>query len=126
MTPVIGFAGLTHLGLNSAAASAARGFSVVGYHGDATLVGKIDSGDLPVTEPGLNDMVAANRDRLAFTADANRLADCDIVYISVDVPTDDHGQSDLAPIAAMIETAERAMRPDALLVVLCQVPPGFT
>mgnify|MGYP000733470182 FL=1 len=30
--PVIGFAGLTHLGLNSAVANAARGFQTVGYH----------------------------------------------------------------------------------------------
>jgi len=124
--PVIGFAGLTHLGLNMAAASAARGFKVVGYHGDPAVVDAINAGHLPVAEPDLDDMIARNRERLTFTSDDTKLADCDIVYISVDVPTDDNGQSDLAPITDIIATAERAMSGDALLVILCQVPPGFT
>lgn len=124
--PVIGFAGLTHLGLNMAAASAARGFEVVGYQDDPVAVDAINAGRLPIAEPGLDDMIAENRERLIFTSDDTKLADCGIVYISVDVPTDDDGQSDLAPITDIIATTERAMRDDALLVVLCQVPPGFT
>lgn len=124
--PVIGFAGLTHLGLNMAAASAARGFEVVGYQGDPVVVDAINAGRLPVAEPDLDDMIAKNRERLSFTNDETALAGCDIVYISVDVPTDDNGQSDLAPITDIIATTERAMSDDALLVVLCQVPPGFT
>tara|TARA_R110000782_G_scaffold243386_4_gene329977 strand:+ start:30534 stop:31844 length:1311 start_codon:yes stop_codon:yes gene_type:complete len=124
--PVIGFAGLTHLGLNMAAASAARGFEVVGYQDDPVVVDAINAGRLPIAEPGLDGMIAENRERLIFTSDDTKLADCGIVYISVDVPTDDDGQSDLAPITDIIATTERAMRDDALLVVLCQVPPGFT
>ncbi|UTW51643.1 UDP-glucose/GDP-mannose dehydrogenase family protein [bacterium SCSIO 12827] len=124
--PVIGFAGLTHLGLNMAAASAARGFKVVGYQDDPAGVDAINAGHLPVAEPDLDDMIARNRERLTFTSDDTKLADCDIVYISVDVPTDDNGQSDLAPITGIIATTERAMSDDALLIVLCQVPPGFT
>ena len=124
--PVIGFAGLTHLGLNMAAATVARGFDVVGFHEDAQLVAEISTGHLPVNEPGLDDMFTAHRERLSFTADAAALSACDVVYISVDVPTDDRGQSDLRPILGIIATVEEAIRPDALLVVLCQVPPGFT
>ena len=51
--PVIGFAGLTHLGLNSAVASAAKGFSVIGYHNDLELVAQLNEGNLHVTEPQL-------------------------------------------------------------------------
>lgn len=124
--PVIGFAGLTHLGLNMAAASAARGFRVVGYHADPAVVDAINAAHLPIAEPDLDDMIARNRERLTFTSDDTALAGCDIVYISVDVPTDDDGQSDLTPITDIITTTERAISDDALLVVLCQVPPGFT
>lgn len=73
--PVIGFAGLTHLGLNMAAASAARGFKVVGYHGDPAVVDAINAGHLPVAEPDLDDMIARNRERLTFTSDDTKLAD---------------------------------------------------
>lgn len=124
--PVIGFAGLTHLGLNMAAASAARGFEVVGYHDDAALAAAIAAGDLPVSEPGLAELITTAGDRLTFTADATALSRCDMVYISVDVPTDDRGQSDLTPIRGMIDQAESVLAPGAMLIVLCQVPPGFT
>ncbi len=124
--PVIGFAGLTHLGLNMAAAAAARGFRVAGFHADADYVAAIDAGDLPVSEAGLDDLVAANRERLTFSADPGVLAGCDMVYISVDVPTDGQGRSDLTPIRGIIDQIDPALLPDALMVVLCQVPPGFT
>ena len=48
--PVIGFAGLTHLGLVSAIAVAAKGFRVVGYDVDATRVRNIAARHLPVVE----------------------------------------------------------------------------
>ncbi len=55
------------------------------------------------------------------------LGRCDVVYIAPDVPTDDAGRSDLArhPRADRRRSSRRSGR-DALLVVLCQVPPGFT
>jgi UDPglucose 6-dehydrogenase len=123
---VIGYAGLTHLGLNSAAASADKGYEVVGFHDNAEYVAAINNGQLPITEPGLDDLVAKNKSRLSFSDDIASLAECDIVYISVDVPTDDQGNSDLTPIIEMIVSSEAVMRSDALLVILCQVPPGFT
>jgi len=124
--PIIGFGGLTHLGLNSAAAAADKGFNVVGYHNDPKYVASINNGQLPVTEPDLDDLVEKNKSRLVFSDDVASLAPCGIVYISVDVPTDDQGNSDLSPINEMIASCEAVMRPDALLVILCQVPPGFT
>src|SRR5262249_55716876 len=42
-----------------------------------------------------------------------------------DVPTDDQAVSDLAPINALIATVTADMKATAVLVVLCQVPPGF-
>lgn len=127
MKPVIGFAGLTHLGINSAVASAARGFDVVGFD-DAPLVTPLKQGRPQVIEPQLPELLAEHSNRLEFTTEASALSRCDIVYIAVDVPTDDTGNSDLSAIDAMIRraTAPGAMRPDALLVILCQVPPGFT
>jgi UDP-N-acetyl-D-mannosaminuronate dehydrogenase len=43
-------------------------------------------------------LLAANRDRISFTATARDLASCDVVYIAADAPTDDEAKSDLAPI----------------------------
>jgi UDPglucose 6-dehydrogenase len=124
--PRIGFAGLSHLGLCSAAAAAARGFDTIGFDVDAERVARIGRGELPIVEPGLDDQVAAHRERLTFTTDPTALGACDLVYLSLDVPTDDRGDSDLAPIRALIALIAPHLARNALLVILCQVPPGFT
>ncbi len=122
----IGFAGMTHLGINSAAASAERGFAVVGYDADAPRIAAMQKGDPGVLEPGLTEALRRNAARLTFVSDPARLAGCDVVYVSPDVPTDDASRSDLAPVRTLIETAAAHLRKDAVLVVLSQVPPGFT
>ena len=124
--PLIGFAGMTHLGINSAAAAAAHGFPTLWFDPDAALVARIEKGGLPVVEPGLDDLVAQNRERIRCSADPAALRDCRMVYIACDVPTDDRGGSDLSGIDALVERVCAHMAPDAILVVLCQVSPGYT
>ncbi|HIJ83246.1 MAG TPA: UDP-glucose/GDP-mannose dehydrogenase family protein [Magnetococcales bacterium] len=122
----VGFAGLTHLGLISAVAAASRGVEVVGFSDDMNLVGAVNHGHFPILEPGLPETFAKYREQLSFTARLEDLAACDVIYIALDVVTDDRGQSDLDPVRSMIANVLKVLRKDALLVVLCQVPPGFT
>lgn len=122
----VGFAGMTHLGINSAAATAARDFHVIGYDADVGVIQRLRTGDPPVVEPGLVEMLTENAARLSFTSSADELARCDVLYIAADVPTDDDAKSDLAPIRSLIDRVAAHLRDDAVLVILCQVPPGFT
>jgi UDPglucose 6-dehydrogenase len=124
--PVIGFAGLTHLGLVSAAAAAAKGFRVIGFDEDAARVAAISAGRLPVLEPDLDDLLAKHRDRLTFADSPAMLAACDLVYIATDVPTDDRGGSDLARIDRLVTVVAAALKKTGILTMLCQVPPGYT
>lgn len=124
-SPTIGFVGLTHLGLNSATAAAERGFEVVCL-GDASLIARLRELDLPVSEPDLTETFTKNKHRLHLTSNTDALSRCDLVYIAPDVSTDDQGHSDLGPLREHIAIADRAMRPEACMVVLSQVPPGFT
>jgi UDPglucose 6-dehydrogenase len=71
-------------------------------------------------------LARASAPRLSYTARLADLEACDIVYISSDVPTNDRGESDLSGIRGLIADVMPALGPHALLVVLCQVPPGFT
>ena len=124
--PVIGFAGMTHLGINSAAAAAGRGFDTVCFDADAAGIARLKSGTLPVVEPGLPELLEQNKSRITYTADGADLKRCGVVYIAADVPTDDQGQSDLSSIRALIDTVAAGLGREAILVILCQVPPGFT
>jgi len=124
--PLIGYAGLTHLGLCSAIGAAAKGHDVVAVSDDRDLVARIEAGRLPVVEPGLDAAFAEHRAKLSFSADARTLKACDVVYVALDVPTDDVGLSDLSSINASLVTIIPALGPQASLVILSQVPPGFT
>lgn len=124
--PTVGFAGLTHLGIVSSAAAAAKGAAVVAFDPDAGLVACLQKGELPIHEPGLEKLIAAHRARLEYTSAAGDLTRCDLVYICPDVATDDRGQSDLSGLVPLLQTVADAVRPDAVLVLLSQVPPGFT
>ena len=125
-TPVVGFAGLTHLGLVSAVAAASKGFKIVGYDPDSASVREIAARRLPIIEPDLDELAHRHSAQLVYTDKAGDLRACDIVYIATDVPTDERGQSDLSQIRALIDGVVAVLGPDALMVVLCQVPPGFT
>lgn len=124
--PVIGFAGMTHLGLVSGVSAAEKGFHVVCFDPNATRIASIKQGNLLVSEPHLDDLVANIRDRLIFTDDPADLMQCNVVYVAPDVPTDDLGKSDLGPINALLETVFVTTRQDATIIVLSQVPPGFS
>jgi UDPglucose 6-dehydrogenase len=123
---LVGFAGMTHLGVNSAAAALARGFRVVGYDANREVIEGLRRGDPPVVEPGLPDVLRKHSSRANYTENIADLSLCDLVYIASDVPTDDSGASDLAGIRRLIEAASGALARGAVVVVLCQVPPGFT
>jgi UDPglucose 6-dehydrogenase len=125
-TSMIAYVGMTHLGLCSAIAAASKSFSVLGFDTDAGLVGRIAAGSLPVVEPDLDALLRDNHQHIRFTADPARLAECDLIYVAPDVPTDDTGKSDLGGLDRLLELVLAHSRPDAVIVVLSQVPPGFT
>jgi UDPglucose 6-dehydrogenase len=124
--PVVGFAGMTHLGLVSASSVAARGFEVVCFDADSALIRRLTQQDWPVLEPGLDELIRSNAGRQRFTDSWADLSTCDVVYVAPDVPTDDQGASDVSGLTALIRDVAGKMKPDAVMVVLSQVPPGYT
>lgn len=123
---MIGYAGLSHLGLVSSAAAAAKGFEVVAYDPDPSLCGALIAGRLPVVEPGLPELMSSVQSRLRITSDVAMLSMCDVVYISVDVPTDDDHGSDPGPVRRLVDMVAAVAQRGTTLVVLSQVRPGFT
>jgi UDPglucose 6-dehydrogenase len=123
---MIGFVGLSHLGIVSSIAAAAKGFAVVAYDPDAALCDSLQNGHLPLFEPTLDDLLRAARERIRFTADASALTGCQLIYFGQDVPTDEANQSRIGDFPERIDGIARLAAPDAILAVLSQVPPGFT
>lgn len=105
----IGFAGMSHLGIVSSAAAAAKGFDVLTY-----------GEPIAISEPGLSELLTSPR--LRRVDNPLELAQCDVVVVSQDVPTDAGNHSDLTALRDLIAK----LPPVKTLVILSQVTPGFT
>jgi UDPglucose 6-dehydrogenase len=121
----VGFAGLSHLGIIYSAAASARGFSVVAFDPRPGLADELMAGRFPVREPGLEALVQENRALIRYTAEVEAVASCELIFISLDVATDDNNNCDLSPLHALIEQLALHALPHATLVIMSQVPPRF-
>jgi UDPglucose 6-dehydrogenase len=74
----------------------------------------------------LDETYKRAKNNIKFVSDIDTLNECSIVYISQDVATDDLGQSELIGIESLINLASQNIQEKTRLVILCQVPPGFT
>ena len=107
-------------------AAAYHGFEVAAFDENTALVKRMIEGEPPIIEPGLDECLLTSSSRMVFDDQPDVLGDCEIIYISQDVPTRNNGESNLEPIVELFETILPHLRDDAVLVVLCQVPPGFS
>jgi UDPglucose 6-dehydrogenase len=123
---LVGFAGMTHLGVVSATATADKGFRTVCFDTSRDRIEALARRELPVTEPDLAELFDKNFEHQKFTTFLDDLANCDVVYVAPDVTTDDSGVSDLTEVQNLISLVMTVLRQDAILIVLSQVPPGFT
>jgi len=123
---VIGFAGLSHLGINYSLATAAKGFEVVAFHPESRQVAALRRGKFPVEEPGLAELHRKCQGRIRYTAKAGALSGCELVFVSLDVQTDGSNRSDTTQLLALIHQVAPHIDRGATLVLLSQVSPGFT
>ncbi len=122
---MIGFIGLSHLGLNYSLATAAKGFDVVCYDPDSALVGRLRDGVFPIEEPGFRELFALHRTRLRYTSDLSELGKCGLVFYALDVRTNERNESDPGPLSALIASTAPSLGRDCVAVVMSQVRPGY-
>jgi UDPglucose 6-dehydrogenase len=123
---MIGFVGLSHLGINYSLATAAKGFEVVAFHPSAEAVADFANGRFPIEEPGLAELFGANRQRMRYTSAAADLTACELIFVALDIKTDEANQSDTSPLLELIRQIAPALGKGSTLVLLSQVNPGFT
>lgn len=121
-----GFLGLSHLGLVSSICWASFDQPVLGVDVDRETVDLLNCSTLPIYEPGLAELLERYRDCMVFTTDPEVLAECPLVIISRDVPTDAENVSDPLAILDLVDRAIPHVRSGVALVLMSQVRPGFT
>lgn len=123
MSRTIGVVGLSHLGTVASAGLASLGLPVTAVD-RPDLAEALAAGRLPFPEPGLDRLLAGPRP--TFTADYSALAEAGVVILAVDTVTDEQNRSDVSILDAYIERMLPWLPRDGVLVVMSQVPVGYT
>ncbi len=118
--------GLWHLG-SVTAACCARHFQVVGLDFDAANIARLNSGQAPLLEPGLNELIAGGlaAGSLSFTTDPKAgCAKADVLWLTYDTPVNEADESDVASVLAGLRRALPHLSQGALVLVSAQLPVG--
>ncbi|WP_016732439.1 UDP-glucose dehydrogenase family protein [Saccharolobus islandicus] len=118
----IGIVGLGYVGLVTAAVLADRGHYIVGVDIDENKVNGLNCGRIPIYEPGLEELLTKNRDRLHFTTRYEELKDVELVFITVSTPTI-NGKISLDYVYSAAKSLQ-VLPKDSIIVVKSTVVPG--
>lgn len=119
--------GTGYVGLVSGACFAEFGVDVTCVDVDTAKIDKLNTGVIPIYEPGLDQIVEKNvRDgRLHFTTDiASAVAQAKVVFLAVGTPPKDDGSPDMSYYQQAAKDIAEAMNGYKVLVTKSTVPIG--
>ena len=123
----ISIVGTGYVGLVSGACFAEMGIDVTCVDIDEKKIGRLLSGEVPIYEPGLDDLVRRNVEagRLHFTTDLSSCLDqVEVVFSAVGTPPDEDGSADLRYVLEVARTFGRNINKYTILVTKSTVPVG--
>jgi UDPglucose 6-dehydrogenase len=124
----ISMIGAGYVGLVSGACFADFGHDVICIDLDQSKIDRLNAGIMPIFEPGLAELVAANvkSGRLSFTTDLHSGVDCaDAVFIGVGTPSRrGDGHADLTYVYQAARDIAGAVKKGAVIVTKSTVPVG--
>lgn len=123
----IAIVGTGYVGLVSGACFAEMGIDVTCIDIDTDKITRLRHGDIPIYEPGLEDMVRRNVEagRLHFTTSLTEtLPDVEVVFSAVGTPPDEDGSADLRYVLEVAREFGRNIDRYTLLVTKSTVPVG--
>ena len=124
----IAMIGTGYVGLVSGVCFSDFGHEVICVDKAPEKIAKLNKGEVPIYEPGLEDLMARNVEagRLSFTTDLAQAVDgADAVFIAVGTPTRrGDGHADLTYVTAAAEEVGRALTGYAVVVTKSTVPVG--
>ena len=119
--------GTGYVGLVTGAVFADLGNDVVCVDNDQKKIEALRAGQMPIYEPGLEEMVVRNKDdgRLSFTTDLpGGVRQADVIFIAVGTPPKDTGETDLSHVEAVATQIGRSMDRYKVVVNKSTVPVG--
>ena len=119
----IGVVGVGWVGLVTATCFAELGHPVVAVDVDTAKVEALRRGEVPMHEPGIDELLSRNAERLTFTTEiADALAAARLLFVCVDTPPTYSGDADLSRVQAVV--ARVRADGEHALVMKSTVPAG--
>ncbi|MBS8269943.1 UDP-glucose/GDP-mannose dehydrogenase family protein [Halomonas litopenaei] len=119
--------GTGYVGLVTGTCLADVGHDVICMDVDENKIARLEGGEIPIFEPGLEPMVKTNvsAGRLKFTTDAAKAVNHGVLqFIAVGTPPDEDGSADLQYVLAVAKAIGEHMQEDKVVVDKSTVPVG--
>lgn len=121
----IAVAGTGYVGLVTGVCLAEHGHNVVCVDVDEEKVAKMSKSISPIYEPGLDDLMIKNMERLTFTTDyASAYKDAEVIFIGVGTPEKKDGSANLTYVYKVAEQIAENAENDCIVVIKSTVPIG--
>jgi UDPglucose 6-dehydrogenase len=123
----IAVVGTGYVGLVSGACFSETGVDVVCIDVDERKINQLNNGQIPIYEPGLEDIVKRNveKGRLTFTTSLkDSLAKTEAIFIAVGTPPDEDGSADLKYVLGVAREIGRHLQEYVVVVTKSTVPVG--
>src|SRR5919199_5687135 len=123
-THTIGIFGAGYVGLVTGACFADLGHDVVIRDVVPAKIDALRAGRVPIYEPGLDELLERNRDRMTFTVEVRDVIDrAEILYVAVGTPPTYSGDADLSAVWTVVDELPQVDR-RVVLVMKSTVPVG--
>jgi UDPglucose 6-dehydrogenase len=119
--------GTGYVGLVVGACLAETGNDVICADVDTRKIDLLNRNQIPIYEPGLEELVARNREqgRLTFTTDVPAaVSAAGVIFIAVGTPPDEDGSADLSHVLTVAEAIGRHLSRETVIVTKSTVPVG--
>jgi UDPglucose 6-dehydrogenase len=121
----IGMFGAGYVGLVTGACFADLGHEVVIRDVVPERIERLRAGEVPIYEPGLDDVLVRNAHRMSFTLDVHEaVADAEFLYVAVGTPPLESGDADLRAVWSVIDELPDDLLGRPIVVMKSTVPVG--
>lgn len=118
-------AGTGYVGLVTAVCLAEKGHNVTCVDVIEEKIQMLKEGKSPIFEPGLEELMEKNKEKLEYTTDAkNAYKDADVIFIGVGTPEKKDGSANLKYVYTVAEEIADSIRKNCVVVVKSTVPIG--